>query len=340
MSAKIILHMHHGDCFQKIPNLVYGLGEMKKVECDTNYLSADNIKGIVIELEYNERKIKKIYYSLVSIKSDEEVCELIVLSKNFEYVSLSIEHNEEPQSVVSASNDNESNDGESDCMADDKYEEYRSKVEDEEVARIREEKKRMHDEVVADFDELRAESRENWGQRNAFDDIYACYQDSNDADSPISSESDDDDDGKKHNNIPYNAISSNNGLKLEVGLNVTMLKKTYAYTLKPVNGPNLWSPCEDQPIVTPIFKQKKKGNYPFKRRLEEGERRPQSKYRVVSRSGGTVKCSLRKEHGHNKKTCRQKRHESVTTTHSLVFVGLVTVTTKTQAFCRLYTEVV
>jgi len=90
MSVKIILHVHHGDYFQKIPNLVYGVGEMKKVECDIDYLSADNIKGIVIELGYSERKIKQIYYrkpklafedSLVSIESDEEVCELIVLSQ-------------------------------------------------------------------------------------------------------------------------------------------------------------------------------------------------------------------------------------------------------------------
>jgi len=49
MLFKSLLHMYHGGYFQKIPNLVYGLGEMKKVECDTDYLSVDNIKGIVIE---------------------------------------------------------------------------------------------------------------------------------------------------------------------------------------------------------------------------------------------------------------------------------------------------
>ncbi|KAJ8439383.1 hypothetical protein Cgig2_021797 [Carnegiea gigantea] len=127
----------------KVPNLMYGLWEMKKVECD--YLGVDNMTSIVIELGYSERRIKKIYYrkpnlpfedSLVSIESDEEVRELIVLSKSFEYVSLYIEHNDEPQCVVSANNGNESNDddGDSDCMAGDKYDEYGSKVEDEEVA--------------------------------------------------------------------------------------------------------------------------------------------------------------------------------------------------------------
>ena len=79
-----------------------------RVECDTDYLSVDDIKGIVIELGYSERRIKKIYYrkpnlpfedSLVSIESDEEVCELIVLSKSFEYLSLYVKHNNEHQSV-------------------------------------------------------------------------------------------------------------------------------------------------------------------------------------------------------------------------------------------------
>ncbi|KAJ8443020.1 hypothetical protein Cgig2_028243 [Carnegiea gigantea] len=136
---------------EKISNLVYCLREMKKVECDTNYLSVDNTKGI----GYSERRIKKIYYrkpnlpfedSLVSIESDEEVRELIVLSKNFEYVSLYVEHNNEHPSVVFANNGNESNDADSDCMADNKYKEYRSEVEDEEVAWGRGEKKRMHDD--------------------------------------------------------------------------------------------------------------------------------------------------------------------------------------------------
>ncbi|KAJ8435130.1 hypothetical protein Cgig2_020773 [Carnegiea gigantea] len=237
MSAKSVLHVHHGGCFQKIPYLVYCLGEMKKVECDTDYLSVDNIKGIAIKLGYGKRRIKKIYYrkpnvpikdSLVSIESDEEVHELIVLSKSFEYVSMYVDHNDEPQSVVSANNGNESNDGDSDCMTDDKYKEYRFEVEDEEVSQIRGEKKKMHDEMATDLEGFRAENRENWGERNGFDDIYAYYQESNDADSPASSESDDDDDDgdkgrnqkkKKAITYPrYNVISSNKGVELEVGL--------------------------------------------------------------------------------------------------------------------------
>ena len=65
---------------------MYGLGEMKKVERDADYLSVGNIKEIVIELGYTERRIKKIYFSkpelpfeesLVSIERVEDVSELI-----------------------------------------------------------------------------------------------------------------------------------------------------------------------------------------------------------------------------------------------------------------------
>jgi len=37
---------------------VYGLGEMKKVECDVDCLSVGSIKGIVIEVGYTEMRIK------------------------------------------------------------------------------------------------------------------------------------------------------------------------------------------------------------------------------------------------------------------------------------------
>ncbi|KAJ8439382.1 hypothetical protein Cgig2_021796 [Carnegiea gigantea] len=221
--------------------------------------------------------------------------------------------------------------------------------------------------------------------------IYAYYQDYDDTNSPVSSETDvDNDDGdkgrkqkkKKIITYPrYNAILSNKEVKLEVSLNfidkeqlrqavedyrimkgydirithsdkkrfrtfcngegcewflwaskpqlmreenmeptqfihkcysTVMLKKTYTHTLKPINGPNLWSPCEDQLIVAPVFKQKKKGNYQFKKRSKERESRPKSQYGVVSCSSGTVKCSLCKEYGHNKKTCRQRDSSTCT----------------------------
>uniref|UniRef100_A0A7C9E3S3 SWIM-type domain-containing protein n=1 Tax=Opuntia streptacantha TaxID=393608 RepID=A0A7C9E3S3_OPUST len=73
---------------------------------------------------------------------------------------------------------------------------------------------------------------------------------------------------------------------------IEMLGRTYAHTLQPINGPNLWPPCEDEPIVAPVFRKKKNSNYQFKRRPEEGERRPHGQYGAVLRSGGTVKCSL------------------------------------------------
>jgi len=63
MLMTALLHVHHDGYFQKVPHLVYGLGEMKKVKRDADYLSVGNIRGIVIELRYIERRIKKIYFS-------------------------------------------------------------------------------------------------------------------------------------------------------------------------------------------------------------------------------------------------------------------------------------
>jgi len=231
MPVAAVLHVHHGGCFQKVPHLVYGFGDMKKVERDSDYLSVRSIKGIIVELGYNAKTIKKIYFSkpelpfedsLVSIESDEEVRELIVLCKSFEYVQLYVEHND-VHFIESPSNDNESDDGHSDCMANDEYDEYGSDVEDEEVARVRGTKKKMHDDIVADLEGLRAENGENWEGSNAFDDIYAHYQDSDDADSPLSSETDGDGDdkGKKKRKMRYpryNASPSKEGVELEIGL--------------------------------------------------------------------------------------------------------------------------
>ena len=231
MPVAAVLHVHHGGCFQKVPHLVYGFGDMKKVERDFDYLSVRSIKGIIVELGYNAKTIKKIYFSkpelpfedsLVSIESDEEVRELIVLCKSFEYVQLYVEHND-VHFIESPSNDNESDDGHSDCMANDEYDEYGSDVEDEEVARVRGTKKKMHDDIVADLEGLRAENGENWEGSNAFDDIYAHYQDSDDADSLLSSETDGDGDdkGKKKRKMRYpryNASPSKEGVELEIGL--------------------------------------------------------------------------------------------------------------------------
>ncbi|KAJ8428262.1 hypothetical protein Cgig2_006833 [Carnegiea gigantea] len=225
MIATAILYMHHGGCFQKFPHLVYSLGQMKQVECDIDYLSVGNILDIVIGLGYIETRIKKIYFSkpelpfednLVSIENDEKVHELIVLCKNSEYVCLYVEHNDEVNFVKSATNDNESDDGRSDYMADDEYDEYGSNIEEYEVARIRREKHKMYDEMVADLDGLRAENREHWEGSNAVADIYAYYQDSDDVDSLYEKEK------KRIIRYPwYNASSSKERVELEVGLKFT-----------------------------------------------------------------------------------------------------------------------
>ncbi|KAJ8436505.1 hypothetical protein Cgig2_003203 [Carnegiea gigantea] len=143
----------------------------------------------------------------------------------FEYVQLHVEHND-VHFIESPSNDNESDDGHSDCMANDEYDEYGSDVEDEEVARVRGTKKKMHDDMVANVEGLGAENGENWKRSNAFDDIYTYYQDSNDADRPLSGETDGDGDDKgrkkrkkrKMRYPRYNASPSKEGDELEIGL--------------------------------------------------------------------------------------------------------------------------
>ncbi|KAJ8448943.1 LOW QUALITY PROTEIN: hypothetical protein Cgig2_030799 [Carnegiea gigantea] len=162
---------------------------------------------ILCMLGYSERRIKKTYYkkpklpfedSLVYIESDEEVHESIVLSKSFEY------------SVASANDDNESNDGDSDCMADDKYEGYRSEVEDKE----------MHDEMVANLDGLGLKT-ERIGDKGMLLMIY--MHTTKILMILVTSESDEMMimmmKKKKTITYPrYNAISSNEGVELEVGL--------------------------------------------------------------------------------------------------------------------------
>ena len=56
MLVVVVLHVHHGGCFQKVPHLVYGFGEMKKVEHDSDFLSVHSIKGIIVELGYDNQE--------------------------------------------------------------------------------------------------------------------------------------------------------------------------------------------------------------------------------------------------------------------------------------------
>ena len=85
-----------------------------------------------------------------------------------------------------------------------------------------------------------------------------------------------------------------------------MLRITYSHTLKPLNGSNLWVPSQDNPILAPKFKERKRGILKFKRRLEEGETSYRGPYGSLSRLGGKVRCSKCSRQGHNKKTCTQR----------------------------------
>ena len=114
---------------------------------------------------YTKKRIKKIYFgkpklpfedSLVPIEIEEEICELIVLCTSLYYVHLYVDHND-VYFIESASNDNESDGGHNDCMADDESDEYDSDVEDEEFAGIRGKKKKMHNKMVVDVEGLNVE---------------------------------------------------------------------------------------------------------------------------------------------------------------------------------------
>ncbi|KAJ8424538.1 hypothetical protein Cgig2_021543 [Carnegiea gigantea] len=89
-----LLHMQHGGYFQKVPDLVYGLGDMKKVQRDVNYLSVRNIKG--------------------------------------NHINLYIEHNEEVDFVEFVNNGNELDGDHCDHIANNEYDEYGYDVDEEE----------------------------------------------------------------------------------------------------------------------------------------------------------------------------------------------------------------
>ena len=66
-----------------------------------NYMSVENIKDVVVELSYAEKRIKEVYFSrpdvlfeesLVKIKNDDNIRELIALCERHHHVDLFMEH--------------------------------------------------------------------------------------------------------------------------------------------------------------------------------------------------------------------------------------------------------
>ena len=58
MSKKVVLHVYHGDGFERMPYLVYCEGNISEYKCDAKMLSVDNN---IIALGCSWRNIKAIY---------------------------------------------------------------------------------------------------------------------------------------------------------------------------------------------------------------------------------------------------------------------------------------
>ncbi|KAJ8434391.1 hypothetical protein Cgig2_014238 [Carnegiea gigantea] len=228
MSKKVVLHVSHGGGFQRLPYLVYCEGDISEFECDAKKRRVDNTRDNIVAMGYSKRNFKAIYLSkpnlgfeesLVAINNETEVNKLRLLSSILEYVCLYVEHNDETKS----------NSDDSDAMVDDDFNEYGSDVDDEEAARIIKNKQKLDKDHLADLEALRDEGVEFISGGNVFDGVDAFetnYQDSNDANSPPSSETDEDGNdeigkGKRRRTTVYSRYkesTTKDGVHLEAGI--------------------------------------------------------------------------------------------------------------------------
>ena len=107
-------------------------------------------------------------------------------------------------------------------MFDDEYEEHGSNNEDDEFLDARQKKKQMNNELLDELGVIRVENNDN---RNGFNELSneleACYQNSDDANSPLSSEDYDDEkrnETKKKRKYPCYRHSTPKGVHLKVGM--------------------------------------------------------------------------------------------------------------------------
>ena len=127
------------------------------------------------------------------------------------------------ENLVVAGNEMEFNVEESDDMFDDEYKAYGSNNEDDEFLEVRRKKKQMNNELLDELEAIRVENNDSRDGFNALsDELEACYQNSDDAESPLSSE-DYDDEGrnetqKKRKYPRYRRSTSKEGVHLEVGM--------------------------------------------------------------------------------------------------------------------------
>lgn len=204
MSSKSLLLINHGGSFRRLLHFSYSGGRQSKFQCDLDYQSVDNIKDMVLKLGYLESTVKFIYFSkpnsppeesLVSIKSDKEVHEVIRLSSSGQYLSLFVKHDK--------GDDNVEDGGDNGNMAEDNYANYGSEEDDEERDQLRKKVRQIVQESGAEIEAFEVEN-EQWrsnnqfieGVLNEFGEVNALesfYQDSDNANSPLSSDTDADD---------------------------------------------------------------------------------------------------------------------------------------------------
>ena len=108
---------------------------------------------------------------------------------NFSFLTVRLLECDGDEIVVSMSNEIDLNGDDS----DDDYDEHGSEYEDEELLEVMQKRKQIHEELVAELEAITAENNVNMGGDNAFDvpnGLDAYYQDSDNANSPLSSEED------------------------------------------------------------------------------------------------------------------------------------------------------
>ncbi|XP_076890508.1 uncharacterized protein LOC143541617 [Bidens hawaiensis] len=90
-------------------------------------------------------------------------------------------------------------------------------------------------------------------------------------------------------------------------------KKVYMHTIEPINGRDLWIPCNaGLTTITPPKRYKQIGRLAKKRKKSAGELLDViAKKGKITRKGGSVTCGICKQSGHNSRSCKKKNASKV-----------------------------
>ena len=95
------LHIYHGGHFESDPIFLHAEGELTEAKMNMDYMSVEDIKGVVLKLGYATERIKPIYFcrldvlfeeSLVEIKNDGNIRDLMTSCERHLHVDLFVEH--------------------------------------------------------------------------------------------------------------------------------------------------------------------------------------------------------------------------------------------------------